>query len=429
MSDIIKDSMIRLSFDVTRKCNMNCKWCCKGDAQNENITKEIIDKTIDEMQDVYIAQIRFFGGEPLLNPDMIEYIIDKLIEKHILFDTINIFSNATIRSQKIVDSFNKALKYFAEIEDEIIYTKNALKKIIKFGIDNFIESERNKLRDKKISMLLSAGDICNSNKNEIDATLDFYNSKIGDGFIATDIYTDNKHPKPLVINFEGKACNNYFNLIDVSKPFDLTNARKIVNQYCILKRWIDEPEKRFIKKALSVATNGNVYVGCSLPYERIDKEAMFKIQDCNKDFFDKVEDWCFNHNIHDKGNRIREKYELARFCREKGICIKDMTENDFQVLQLYNSIILAQEKLARDEHILCPHLSTDEVECMAIATICLKLMEDGNASYETIQKYLHYCTDFGAENILNVNPKYLRGLILWLSDKNNERELKDKHSK
>lgn len=58
---LITDSMRRLSFDITRRCNLNCKWCSRGDAQNEDITKEIVDKAIAEMKGKYIASVRFLA--------------------------------------------------------------------------------------------------------------------------------------------------------------------------------------------------------------------------------------------------------------------------------------------------------------------------------------------------------------------------------
>ncbi len=37
-----------LAIEMTRRCNLNCKFCAKGKAQNVDITHEIIDKTLDE---------------------------------------------------------------------------------------------------------------------------------------------------------------------------------------------------------------------------------------------------------------------------------------------------------------------------------------------------------------------------------------------
>ena len=42
-----------ISFEITRRCNLNCKWCSKGEPQNLDISKEIIDKTLEEIQAYY----------------------------------------------------------------------------------------------------------------------------------------------------------------------------------------------------------------------------------------------------------------------------------------------------------------------------------------------------------------------------------------
>ena len=72
-----------LAIEITRRCNLNCLFCGKGKSQNLDITKEIIDKTLDEMDGVYINNLRISGGEPTLAPDIICCLFDKIIEKHI----------------------------------------------------------------------------------------------------------------------------------------------------------------------------------------------------------------------------------------------------------------------------------------------------------------------------------------------------------
>lgn len=42
----IKTYMSGLSIEITRKCNMNCIFCSRGDSQNLTISKSIIDKTL-----------------------------------------------------------------------------------------------------------------------------------------------------------------------------------------------------------------------------------------------------------------------------------------------------------------------------------------------------------------------------------------------
>lgn len=60
----MKKSMFCLSIELTRKCNLNCDFCSRGEAQNLTITKQIIDEILDEMLNVTIFNIRINGGEP-----------------------------------------------------------------------------------------------------------------------------------------------------------------------------------------------------------------------------------------------------------------------------------------------------------------------------------------------------------------------------
>lgn len=32
--------MLNLAFELTRRCNLTCHWCAKGNPQNMDITKE-----------------------------------------------------------------------------------------------------------------------------------------------------------------------------------------------------------------------------------------------------------------------------------------------------------------------------------------------------------------------------------------------------
>ncbi len=51
-----------LSFDITRRCNLNCDWCLKGDSENIDITSDIIDSTFDKTKDMCMHSIGIFGG-------------------------------------------------------------------------------------------------------------------------------------------------------------------------------------------------------------------------------------------------------------------------------------------------------------------------------------------------------------------------------
>jgi len=64
-----------LVIELTRRCNKACRHCLRGDAQNLTISKEIIDKLFLDTKDC--LQMYVAGGEPLLEPEILEYLIDR----------------------------------------------------------------------------------------------------------------------------------------------------------------------------------------------------------------------------------------------------------------------------------------------------------------------------------------------------------------
>ena len=67
---------------VTEKCNLGCKYCYMNN-RNNNMSTEVIDALYDnraKILDLFGGKtynIDFFGGEPLLNKDIIKYTVNK----------------------------------------------------------------------------------------------------------------------------------------------------------------------------------------------------------------------------------------------------------------------------------------------------------------------------------------------------------------
>lgn len=70
-----------LLVELGRRCNMCCPHCLRGNAQDVSISRETIDRVLDSVK--HIGSIVFSGGEPMLYGDMIAYIVDQLIARHI----------------------------------------------------------------------------------------------------------------------------------------------------------------------------------------------------------------------------------------------------------------------------------------------------------------------------------------------------------
>ena len=70
-----------LVIEVTRRCNMACAHCLRGDAQDIDIDDAIIAKTLEHA--VSIDCLTFTGGEPSLNVPAMRRTLDLMKEKEI----------------------------------------------------------------------------------------------------------------------------------------------------------------------------------------------------------------------------------------------------------------------------------------------------------------------------------------------------------
>ena len=105
-----------LVIEVTRKCNMSCFHCLRGDAMNVNIKKEYIDTLLQQIgYGGYINSVVFSGGEPTLNVPIMEYFLDQCKNWKI---KINFFYIAT-NGLKIKENFVMfCLKMFSYCDEK-----------------------------------------------------------------------------------------------------------------------------------------------------------------------------------------------------------------------------------------------------------------------------------------------------------------------
>lgn len=104
-----KVKVIELIFEVTRKCNMVCEHCLRGCMENVNMSKQIADETLKNVDS--ISQVVFTGGEPVLNVELITYIIDQIIKKEINIEGFYIVSNGKEQSLELAIALLKLYAY------------------------------------------------------------------------------------------------------------------------------------------------------------------------------------------------------------------------------------------------------------------------------------------------------------------------------
>lgn len=125
-----------LIIEITRKCNLACEHCLRGDAQNITMSKEVIDRIFEDASDC--KQVLFTGGEPLLALEEIEYFIDKLIASDWTTTNVATTINGSICNPKLIDIANKFCQsrdnstFHIIISDDEFHDKNTSESTLKF---------------------------------------------------------------------------------------------------------------------------------------------------------------------------------------------------------------------------------------------------------------------------------------------------------
>ena len=78
-------------IEITRRCNMGCAHCMRGDAQNVDISEKVIDAALSKVES--ISSLTLTGGEPSLNIPAIRYITKRLKDLNIPLGSAYIVTN------------------------------------------------------------------------------------------------------------------------------------------------------------------------------------------------------------------------------------------------------------------------------------------------------------------------------------------------
>lgn len=111
-NNIEKVAFGELIIEVTRRCNLKCKHCLKGEAQNLDMGYEEIDALLD--QTLAIENLFFTGGEPFLALEKMEYFLDAIKQRNIILLYVSIVTNGTHMNSEVVRILNKYDEYIRD---------------------------------------------------------------------------------------------------------------------------------------------------------------------------------------------------------------------------------------------------------------------------------------------------------------------------
>ncbi|MBR1862622.1 MAG: radical SAM protein [Ruminococcus sp.] len=95
----------KLVIELTRRCNMNCIHCLRGEQQNIDIDNKYIDRLLDHTE--IIEQLEFTGGETTLCIDKMNYILDGIKQRGIPVLQFSFVTNGLIHSNSLIDTIKR----------------------------------------------------------------------------------------------------------------------------------------------------------------------------------------------------------------------------------------------------------------------------------------------------------------------------------
>lgn len=94
-------------IEVTRRCNMSCPHCLRGDAQNIDLDTDLADNFLRNFRNKNIISLLFTGGEPTLCPEIIDFCLSKCLEYQINIKSIDMVTNGKGISKTFIRMIEK----------------------------------------------------------------------------------------------------------------------------------------------------------------------------------------------------------------------------------------------------------------------------------------------------------------------------------
>lgn len=105
-----------LILEITRRCNMRCPHCLRGDAENIDMSPDVMKRTLDVFSD--ISEITFSGGEPSLNVNLIRQTLDELKTRRIYISSFFIATNGKENVDELLSVCDELYYYCNDIDSD-----------------------------------------------------------------------------------------------------------------------------------------------------------------------------------------------------------------------------------------------------------------------------------------------------------------------
>lgn len=104
-----KYAVCTLYIEVTRKCNLACAHCMKGDPQNLDIPDEYVDSVMSQVSIIYCLVLS--GGEVTLALDRLRYILDSAKRHNVKICRIALSTNGVVKDPEFLEIYEEYKRY------------------------------------------------------------------------------------------------------------------------------------------------------------------------------------------------------------------------------------------------------------------------------------------------------------------------------
>ena len=215
----------QLCLEVTRRCNMGCAHCLRGDAQDVDISHAIIDEIFNQVDG--IGQVTFTGGEPSLNVSAIRYFFQRAERAGKMPASFFVATNGKANQEKLAVEL---LRQYPKMEERELCG-------VALSIDEWHDPQEY--------------------GNSILKGLSFYSNI-------------KEFPEGYNLVPDGRAVNLHL---------DSKRIRSLRSSHIIVSEDSDFDSGEISVELLYVAANGNIVGDCDMSYKRIDAESTYQLHD------------------------------------------------------------------------------------------------------------------------------------------------------
>lgn len=381
-----KLSFDSLVFEITRKCNLKCEHCMCGEPEDITMSKEIINKTIGQIDRV--KKIFLTGGEPMLEPDTVDYLVKNIIEKNIKLLAFNCVSNGTILNEN-------GIKFINSLNEIATYINKCYRK-------DWEEDHNHHI----VNLTISTDEFHHNNP---DKAIKFYKKYANNLIhIIREDEDENINNRPTIIKNSGRA---EINNIGIGCTHFINNMYH--KECCGSCHRIEFEQNQMVKCPILICANGNTRILEDISFEYRDKYNMGNI--LNKSLIEMINEWQWKEPLLCK--------EIIRLIKLEGIRNHPEcnSENDKKMIEYIQYFMMLKREGMQEVHELFPDLDYDDVVNATNAMLNVKTQGNFSMVLGTVfPEYKNYVFDSERENEIWErlrNKQWMKGmsrLLKWL---------------